>query len=107
MRCQAVARREKERRRPNLCLPRLRQEVLRREWNLPRIVEVDDADDRENDNADYAGLPELDGFLDTRNRSENRSVLVVSFSIFFNGLFFGYWRLRILISMAVFVFLVT
>ena len=75
MRRQAVARREKERRRPNLRLPRLRQEVLRRQRNLPRIVEVDDADDRENDNADYAGLPELGGFLDTRNRSENRSVL--------------------------------
>ena len=41
----------------------------------PRIVEVDDAGDRENDNADYAGLPELDGFLDTRNQSENCSVL--------------------------------
>lgn len=59
MRRQAVARREKERRRPHLCLPRVRQKVLRRQRNLPRIVEVDDADDRENDNADYAGLPEL------------------------------------------------
>lgn len=106
MRRQAVARREKERRRPNLRLPRLRQKVLRREWNLPRIVEVDDADG-ENDNADYVGLPELGGFLDTRNRLEIRSVLAVSFSKFFNGLFFDYWRLRILISMAVFVFLVT
>ncbi len=75
MRRQAMERREKERRRSNLCLPGVRQKVLRREWNLPRIVEVDDADDRENDNADYAGLPELDGFLDTRNRSENCSVL--------------------------------
>ena len=47
MRRQAVARREKERRRPNLRLPRLRQKVLRREWNLPGLVENDDADDRE------------------------------------------------------------
>lgn len=55
--------------------PRLRQEVLRRERHLPRIVEDDDAADRENDNPDYAGLPELGGFLDTRNRSKNRSIL--------------------------------
>lgn len=75
MRRQAVARREKERRRPNLRLPRLRQKVLRREWNLPGLVENDDADDSENDNADYAELLELGGFLDTRNRLEIRSVL--------------------------------
>lgn len=75
MRREAVARREKEGRRPNLCLPHLWQEVLRRERHLPRIVEDDDAADRENDNPDYAGLPELGSFLDTRNRSENRSIL--------------------------------
>lgn len=75
MRRQAVARREKEGRRPSLCLPKVRQKVLRRQRNLPGFVEDDDANDRENDNADYAGLPELGGFLDTRNRSENRSVL--------------------------------
>ena len=68
MRRQAVARREKERWRPNLCLPQVRQKVLRRERNLPGLVEDDDADDRENDNPDYAGLPELGGFLDARNR---------------------------------------
>lgn len=75
MRREAVARREKEGRRPNLRLPRLRQEVLRRERHLPRIVEDDDAADRENDDPDYAGLPELGGFMDTRNQSENRSVV--------------------------------
>ena len=75
MRCQAVARRKKEGRRPNLCLPQVRQKVLRRQRNLPGFVENDDANDRENDNADYVGLPELGGFLDTRDRSENRSVL--------------------------------
>ncbi len=75
MRRQTVARREEKRRNPNLRVPRLQQEVLRREWDLPRIVEDDDADDRESDNADYAGLPELGRFLDARDRSENRSVL--------------------------------
>lgn len=72
----------------------------------PRIVEVDDADG-ENDNADYVGLPELGGFLDTRNRSKKPLSFGGIFLYIFQRTFLQLLRLRILIFIASFVFLVT